>query len=91
MLPPLAPHAGPNPNSQDPTIRKMNQKMAVERNSERQKRIVADTARLLEMAKTLNAEVSRTDKNVLSITVVQQADKIEKLAKTIKQKMRDGY
>ncbi|MFZ0661522.1 MAG: hypothetical protein WAM66_02420 [Acidobacteriaceae bacterium] len=69
----------------------MTERMAIERNANRQKKIVADTARLLAMAKKLNAEVSRTDKNQLSITVVQQAAEIEKLAKSIKERMRDGY
>lgn len=77
--------------SRDSGVRQMTERMAIERNANRQKKIVADTARLLAMAKKLNAEVSRTDKNQLSITVVQQAAEIEKLAKSIKERMRDGY
>jgi len=68
----------------------MMHKMERERNADRQKRIEADTARLLDLAKELHAAVSQSNKNTLSIDVVKDADEIEKLAKTIKERMRDG-
>lgn len=69
----------------------MTEHMAKQRNTERQKKIVDDTAKLLAMAQKLNDEVSHSSKNELSVAVVQQAAEIEKLAKSIKDKMRDGY
>jgi hypothetical protein len=68
----------------------MMHKMEKERNANRQKKIEADTARLLDLAKELHAAVVKSNKNMLSIDVVKDADKIEKLAKSIKEKMRDG-
>ena len=78
-----------NPNA-DPALRRMTERMARERNVDRQKTIVADTARLLSLAKELNDAVSHSTKNTLSLDVVKKADEIEKLAKSIKEKMRDG-
>lgn len=75
----------------DTAFRKMTEKMARQRNTDRQKKIMADTAKLLAMAQKLNDEVSHSSKNELSIDVVEQAGQIEKLAKSIKDKMRDGY
>lgn len=80
---------GPNTPS-DPTLRRMTQQMALKRNSERQQQIVADTAHLLQLAQQLNDEVSKSNKDQLSVSVVKKADEIEKLAKSIKEKMRDG-
>lgn len=88
------PHLAPGTEpwgSPDSALRKMAERMAKQRNTERQKKIVADTARLLAMAQKLNDEVSHSNKNELSITVVNQAAEIEKLAKSIKEKMRNGY
>jgi hypothetical protein len=74
----------------DPTLHHMAERMAMERNIERQKQIVSDTARLLQLAQQLNNEVSKSSKDTLSVSVVKRAEQIEKLAKSIKDKMRDG-
>jgi len=87
---PTAPDASPGSSSNDPGIRRMMRKMARDRNTERQKKIQADTARLLELAKQLHAAVADSSKDTLSLDVVKYADEIEKLAKSIKDKMRDG-
>lgn len=79
-----------HPPNADPALRRMTRHMERERNVERQKKIVADTAQLLNLAKELNNAVSHSTKDTLSLDVVKKADEIEKLAKTIKQKMRDG-
>ena len=85
-MPGINPHA----NDQDASTMKMTEQMALKRNAERQKQIVADTAKLLDLAQKLNADVSKSDKNMLSLAVIKEADEIEKLAKSIKEKMRDG-
>lgn len=90
---PAPPMAGANPHSGrpvDPAMRSMLHKMQEERNTSRQKKIEADTAQLLSLAKELHAAVSQSDKNTLSIDVVKDAEQIEKLAKGIKEKMRNG-
>jgi hypothetical protein len=58
------------------------------RNIERQKRLVEDTAKLLELANELKAEVDKSDKNTLSLAVVRKADEIEKLAHSVKERMK---
>lgn len=87
--PPLVPHS--SATHEDSALHKMTERMAKQRNIERQKKIVADTQRLLAMAQKLNDEVTHSNKNELSIAVVKQAGEIEKLAKSIKEKMRNGY
>lgn len=69
---------------------RMLKEMARQRNVIRQKEIVADTDRLLELANQLKTAVDKSNKNELSLNVVDTAAAIEKLAKQVKQKMRDG-
>jgi hypothetical protein len=56
----------------------------------RQKAIQADAAQLLTLAQQLKKEVDRSDRFELSLSVVRDADRIDKLAKKIKASMRDG-
>jgi hypothetical protein len=64
--------------------------MTLQRNKIRQKEIVDDTQQLLDLAKQLQDAVSKSNKDELSLSVVNTAAEIEKLAKTVKEKMRDG-
>ena len=66
----------------------MEEEQAKMRNIERQKRLVEDTAKLLELANELKAEVDKSDKNTLSLDVVRKADEIEKLAHSVKERMK---
>lgn len=89
--PPVVPGVSPgNSNGSDPSMRHMTEQMAMRRNTQRQQQIVSDTAHLLDLAQKLNDEVSKSTKDELSVSVVKEADEIEKLAKSIKGKMRDG-
>ena len=54
----------------------------------RKAQIAADTERLYQMAQELKAEVAKSNKDILSIAVVKKADEIEKLAKSLKERMR---
>ncbi len=58
--------------------------------SERKKQISDESTRLLAMAIALKAEVDKTTKDTLSLNVIRKADEIEKLAKTVKEKMKQG-
>jgi hypothetical protein len=60
------------------------------RNDERQKRLVADTDKLLALATQLHDDVGKTDKNILSVDVVKRADEIEKLAHAVKERMKNN-
>jgi hypothetical protein len=63
-------------------------KQARLRDEERQKRLVADTEKLLELATSLHEDVAKTNRNILSVDVVKRADEIEKLAHSVKEKMK---
>ena len=57
-------------------------------NAERKKQIAEDSAKLLKLATELKAEVDKTTKDTLSLTVIRKADEIEKLAHGVKEKMK---
>lgn len=64
--------------------------MMRQRNELRQKEIVTDSQQLLDLAKQLQTAVAKSNKDELSLDVVNTAAEIERLAKTVKDKMRDG-
>jgi hypothetical protein len=57
-------------------------------NEQRQKQLVEDTNRLLALATELKQEVDKSSKDTLSISVIKKAEQIEKLAKSVKDKMK---
>lgn len=68
----------------------MLKRMDKERTVLRQKQIVADTGRLLELTRELSDDVRRSHEDQLSKTDEDKLAAIEKLAKNVKVKMRDG-
>jgi len=58
--------------------------------TERKKQIADESAQLLDMALALKAEVDKTTKDTLSLNVIKKADQIEKLAKSVKDKMKQS-
>lgn len=64
------------------------EKMEKARQTDRQKQLVRDTDKLLDLAKQLKEQVDKSDKDTLSIDVVKKAAEIEKLAKSVKDRMR---
>ncbi len=58
------------------------------RNVDRQRQLVADTQKLVELANQLNAAVEKSNKDTLSLEVIRKADEIEKLAKSVREKMK---
>jgi hypothetical protein len=57
-------------------------------NIERKRQMAEDSARLLKMASDLKAEVDKTNKDTLSLTVIRKAEEIERLAHNVKEKMK---
>jgi len=47
-----------------------------------------DTDRLLRLSVELKSYVDKSDENVLSVDVIKRAEEIEKLAKSVKDKMK---
>jgi nitric oxide reductase activation protein len=66
----------------------MEDEQAKARNKERQKQLVDDTQKLLALANELKADVDKSSKDTLSIDVIRKADEIEKLAHSVKEKMK---
>ena len=66
--------------------------MARQRNKDRQAALKRDTDKLLELATQLKEYVDKTDENLLSVDVIKKAEEIEKLSKSVKDKMKgDEY
>ena len=54
----------------------------------RRARLVADTARLYQLAQELKAEVDKSSKDTLSLAVIKKASEVEKLAADLKERMK---
>ena len=80
----------PSPIEPDtPTVSpQMEEAQAKLRNVERQKQLVADAQKLLSLANELKTDVDKSTKDTLSLDVIRKADEIEKLAHTVKEKMK---
>jgi len=63
-----------------------------ERNEQRQSDLKRDTDELYKLASELKKSVDSSNEHVLSVEVVRKAEAIEKLAKSVRTKMKaDGY
>jgi len=79
----------PDPNAQKAmSDQQAKQKSYAAVNVERKKQIADDSAHLLKLAIDLKAEVDKTTKDTLSLTVIRKADEIERLAHSVKEKMK---
>ena len=59
-------------------------------NIERQKQMVADANKLLKLAKELNEEVATSNTGTLTPEQLHKVAEIEKLARSVKERMMDG-
>ena len=57
-------------------------------NAQRQQEIKKDTDQLLDLATELKQYVDKTNENIISLDVIKKAEQIEKLAKSVKDKMK---
>jgi hypothetical protein len=51
--------------------------------------LLADTEKLYQLTQELKAEVSKSNKDTLSVSVVKKAQEVERLAKSIKERSRN--
>lgn len=65
--------------------------MAKKANQARQADLKRDTEKLLKLATELKENVDKTNENMLSLDVVKKAEEIEKLAHSVKDKMKGSY
>ena len=75
---------------QDQAQKEMQDRMMKEANKKRQQDIRDDTDKLFQLATELKAAVDKSNENVLSLDVVRKADAVEKLAKRVKEKMKEA-
>ena len=85
---PSKPTIGINPDEPDPIDAHRAESQAKLQNTDRQKRLVADTDKLLALATDLKAQVAKSTKDTLSVDVIKKADEIEKLAHSVKERMK---
>ena len=70
--------------------KEMQDRQLKEANKKRQQEIRNDTEKLFQLATELKAAVEKSNENVLSLDVVRKADEVEKLAKRVKEKMKQS-
>ena len=73
---------------EDEARSKLEREMAKKANQERQAALKKDTDKLLKLATELKEYVDKTNENTLSMDVVKKAEEIEKLAHSVKDKMK---
>ena len=78
----------PDTSPEDRQRVKIEQEMAKKANQARQAQLKRDTDRLLELSTELKQYVDKTNENVLSFEVIKKAEEIEKLARSVKDKMK---
>ena len=76
------------PETDDETQQRINSALAKKWNKERQAAILRDTDKLLALAQELKAGVEKSNENILAVDVVRKAEEIEKLAHSVKEKMK---
>lgn len=86
----IDPQFGQHRNHQSPDEEKIERDMARERNKQRQQKLKDDTDKLLKLATELKQYVDKTNEQILSIEVLKKTDEIDKLARSIRDKMKAG-
>jgi hypothetical protein len=77
-----------NPAGMDESRDRMEAERLKKANLERQAQLKSDTDKLVKLAGELKDYVDKSNENVLSLDVMKKADEIEKLAKSVKDKMK---
>lgn len=77
-------------SSGDPQQR-MEQAMISHTIAERQAQLRIDTEKLVALAAELKEHVDKTGVNILSMDVIKKAQEIQKLAKSVQDKMKNAY
>lgn len=86
---PTRPSFGNEPlGPRDPAIAPNPRKLEHMREDDRHKRLLSDTAKLVELTNELKNEVDKANKDELSLDVVRKAAEIEKLAHDVKERMK---
>jgi len=76
------------PGGEDEAQARIQHDMEKRAAKERVAALKSDTDKLLKLSVELKAYVDKSDENVLSLDVIKKAEEIEKLAKSVKDKMK---
>src|SRR3954464_11799517 len=80
------------PPPPDPTLEKMQKEAEKQRNEKRQSDLKRDADQLYKLAGELKKSVDNTNEHVLSVEVLRKTEEIQKLAKSVHDKMKaEGY
>ena len=82
------PQLGTRRGEGEDALARAQREQAKQLNLERQKDLKRDADKLLELATQLKDYVDKTNENVMSVTVINKATEIEKLAKKVREKMK---
>jgi hypothetical protein len=80
------PHQQPFPDNEIQA--RIEKEMAKEANEQRQAQLKHDADRLFKLAQQLKQSVDKSNENILSVDVVKKAEEIEKLAHSVREKMK---
>jgi hypothetical protein len=76
----------------DPALEKMKKSAEKQRNQQRQTDLQKDTDQLFKLASELKKSVDSSNEHVLSLEVIRKTEQIEKLARSVRDKMKaEGY
>ena len=83
-------HPIPQAEQRNEEEAKLQREQAKKLNKERQEALKRDTDKLLKLSTELKEYVDKSDEHVLSLDVIRKAEQIEKLAHSVREKMK-GY
>ena len=89
--PPASPGQSPNPsddNDGDTMAHRAMVQQAKRRNTERQQEIVSATDKLVKLTQQFKNDMEKGGKEQMSAANIKKAEEIEKLAKSVKEKMK---
>ena len=86
--PPIRTPGAPAQENEPSVPPEMQKEMEKKANEQRHADLKRDTERLLKLSTELKEYVDKTNENMLSLDVIKKADEIEKLARSVKTKMR---
>ncbi len=88
QIPPQVHGVNPPTDDADEMRARITHEMEKRAAKERVAALKSDTDKLLKLSVELKAYVDKSNENVLSLDVIKKAEEIEKLAKSVKDKMR---
>jgi hypothetical protein len=90
--PPMPTPPGVNPNppmtDEDDAHKRITSELEKKAAKERVAALKSDTDKLLKLSVELKSYVDKSDENVLSLDVIRKAEEIERLARSVREKMK---